>query len=517
MLVDANEAITDEMGRRLSEKLLVEEVTIRSAATCDSRRGICARCYGRDLATKRPVEVGEAVGIIAAQSIGEPGTQLTMRTFHTGGIAAGPQLTGVVNVKRRKMEAMRQLMDEMEQGRLEAEELGSGERERNRAIQEMLKVLEDSCGGLLRVVELFEARRPKGEAITTDVDGVVEDVTTKGLRKVIILSRQNLTADPVVFKGATSAETVSDGRRTLIKEHKPITRKDLQVLEEHGHKDILLRKEYLVPPRGNVDVRKRDEVQAGDRLTPGPLDPSEVLEFKGVKGVIGYVVQEIQKVYRSQGVGINDKHVEIVVRQMLRKREIVRGGDTDLLPGQKVDRAVFEEENERVVTQGGRPAVARFCLLGITEASLATESFLSAASFQKTTRVLTEAAVQGKEDRLLGLKENVIIGRVIPAGTGTPIYADTDFAFDNVTREDLLGSMSTPTEEEEEESRDIEAQLRGVTELHDYDGLAALDLEENDELLGGDLEEEDEEEDEEVGDDELDTLGLPAADDEEEV
>jgi len=506
VLVEANEEIGAAVAKRLARKLLFDEVLIRGAATCDSRRGICAKCYGQDMATKRAVEVGEAVGIIAAQSIGEPGTQLTMRTFHTGGIAAGPQLTGVVNVKRRKMEAMRQLMDEMEAGRLGEEELGTGERERNRAIQEMLKVLEDACGGLLRVVELFEARRPKGEAITTDVDGIVEDVVVKGLRKVVIKSRQPLSADPMVFKGATAALTVADGRKTLIREHKGITRKDLQVLEEHGHRDILLRKEYLVPSRGQLEVKKGDFVHAGDRLTPGPLDPSEVLEFKGVKGVIEYVVQEIQKVYRSQGVGINDKHIEIVVRQMLRKREIVFGGDTDLLPGQKVDRAVFEEQNERVVRQGGRSAVARFCLLGITEASLATESFLSAASFQRTTRVLTEAAVQGKEDRLMGLKENVIIGRLIPAGTGTPIYDEASFDFDRVSREDLLASQAEREATDEEEERDLEAELAGVGGALRGEALLVGDEDEDDESLMA-LDEEDEDEDDGLlGDDDNDGL-----------
>ncbi|NUP99147.1 MAG: hypothetical protein HUU35_04735, partial [Armatimonadetes bacterium] len=493
LLVDADEMITDEMARRLAFGLLFEEVGIRSPATCDARRGICAACYGMDLASKRPVNVGEAVGIIAAQSIGEPGTQLTMRTFHTGGVVAGPQLTGVVNVKRRKMEAMKQLMDDMEAGRFTEDELGSGERERNRAIQEMLKVLEDACGGLLRVVELFEARRPKGEAITTDVDGVVSDVTSRGLRKVIIHSKQPLSAPPDIFKSAVAAETVSSGRRTLIKEGQPITRKVLQTLEEADRDAITIRKEYLVPYRGNLEVRKNDKIDAGDRLTPGPLDPADVLDFKGVKGVVEYIVEEIQKVYRSQGVGINDKHVEIVVRQMLRKREVVHGGDTDLLPGHKVDRAVFEEENERVVSQGGRPATARFCLLGITEASLATESFLSAASFQKTTRVLTEAAVQGKEDRLMGLKENVIIGRLIPAGTGMPVYHETDFSFGDLSREELLGTIAPEREADEEEEHDLAAEMRDLETLR-FEGGLGVSLEEPDEPdLDDDYEAEDDE------------------------
>ena len=507
LLVEADEEITDDMANRLAFDLLFEEVSIRSPATCDSRRGICAKCYGRDLSSKGRVVVGEAVGIIAAQSIGEPGTQLTMRTFHTGGVVAGPQLTGVVNVKRRKMEAMKQLMDDMAAGRFTEDELGSGERERNRAIQEMLKVLEDACGGLLRVVELFEARRPKGEAITTDVDGIVADVTSKGLRKVVIHSVQPVTADPSVFKGATAAEVVMDGRRTLVKEGQNLTRKTLSNLLEAGNNAVAIRKEYLVPYRGELEVQRGDEVRAGDRLTPGPLHPAMVLDFKGVKGVIAYIVEEIQKVYRSQGVSINDKHIEIVVRQMLRKREIVDGGDTDLLPGNRVDRAVFEEENERIVTQGGMPAVSRFALLGITEASLATESFLSAASFQKTTRVLTEAAVQGKEDRLLGLKENVIIGRLIPAGTGMALYQDTSFDFGDVDREALLGGLTAEREVDEEEEQDLLAEMRDVERFGEGLGVSLEEPDEPD--FDEDEDDEDEDEDESFfGDDDDPTADM---------
>ncbi len=496
VLVGANETIGDEVARRLTYDLLFESVLIRTAATCDSRRGICAKCYGRDMSTKRDVEIGEAVGIIAAQSIGEPGTQLTMRTFHTGGVAVGAQLTGVANVKRVKMEAMRQLQSEMHQGKLSVDELGSGERERNRAIQTMLKVLEAPTGGLLRVVELFEARTPKGEAITTDVDGIVEDVGGGGVRRVIIRSRQSVNADPSVFKGAVAADAVVEGRRTLLKEGKNITRRDLQTLEEYEHRDVLIRKEYLGPSGNLWEVNRGDEVQAGDRLTPGPLDPSEVLEYRGVKGVVSYIIQEIQKVYAAQGVSINDKHIEVVVRQMLRKREVVSSGDTDLLPGQKVDRALFEEENERVISQGGQGATARFIMLGITEASLATESFLSAASFQKTTRVLTEAAVQGREDQLLGLKENVIIGRLIPAGTGMSAYAGTTFDYDSVTKAVLQGHLTEPSELEREEDDELARERRFSAALGHGTGLDGMELLDLDRVA--ELDDEDEDEDDEL-------------------
>ena len=320
VIVEENQLINEEEAAEI-EEAGVESVKIRSVLTCRSRHGVCVRCYGRDLATGQLVEVGEAVGIIAAQSIGEPGTQLTMRTFHTGGVAG-----------------------------------------------------EDITAGLPRVEELFEARKPKGQAVMTEVAGTVRIEETKGQRKVIV----------------TDAEG-----------------------EEHV---------YNIPYGARLKVRDGAQVEAGDGLTEGPINPHDILRVKGVHGVQTYIVQEVQEVYRSQGVDINDKHIEVIVRQMLRKLKVEDSGDTELLPGGLVDQHEFEEENRRVLEAGGQPATAKPVLLGITKASLATESFLSAASFQETTRVLTDAAIKGKEDPLLGLKENVIIGKLVPAGTGMARY-----------------------------------------------------------------------------------------------
>jgi len=301
----------------------IEEVKVRSVLTCEARTGTCAKCYGRSLATGKLVDIGEAVGIIAAQSIGEPGTQLTMRTFHTGGVASADDITQ----------------------------------------------------GLPRVVELFEARTPKGRAPITEAAGRVEIEETDKAKKVII--------------------TPDDGSEP---------------------------QEYPVSKRSRMLVSDGDHVEVGQRLTQGTEDPQDVLRVLGVRRAQEHLVDQVQEVYRSQGVSIHDKHIEIIVRQMLRRVLVLEQGDTNLLPSDLVDRVIFEEENRRVVSEGGKPAAGRPQLMGITKASLATESWLSAASFQETTRVLTDAAIHGKSDSLRGLKENVIIGKLIPAGTGLERY-----------------------------------------------------------------------------------------------
>ncbi len=406
---------------------------VRSVLTCELRQGVCAKCYGRDLANGRLVDIGVATGIIAAQSIGEPGTQLTMRTFHTGGVA-GVTLTGVANVKQKRQSTLRELHNDIRSGFVNLDQAEGTEREKNRSIQAVLKVLEDEVGGLLRVVELFEARKPKGQAIVTELSGTVAGIESKGLRNVVIhthvelndaLSHQGLGTD------AIAAENILDeSGEVLVNANEQITDKHLRKIVQMGMKTLLLRKVFMVPYRGDLEVELGQELHPGDRLTEGPLDPQKVLELQGTRGVQDYLVREIQRVYKSQGVDINDKHVEVIVRQMLRKRKVRHPGDSRFLPGQIVDKFVFEDENTRVRNTPipGQEATADWVLLGITEASLATESFLSAASFQKTTRVLTEAAVRGKKDELVGLKENVIIGRLIPAGTGLPAYRSLELA-----------------------------------------------------------------------------------------
>ncbi len=354
--------------------------------TCKAREGVCRMCYGRNLATGRLVEIGEAVGVIAAQSIGEPGTQLTMRTFHTGGVATG----------------------------------GS-----------------DITQGLPRVEELFEARVPKGKALISEIDGVVEVIRGENRsQKVKVTSRDVFdTTYPVPTKHAVA---VADGS------HVAEGTELIRGVDEHGNEvsiraryagavkvdgaQVLVRstdddsREYPIPVSAQIKVRDGDHVSAGDKISEGSISPQELLLVRGRDDVQNYLVREVQRVYRTQGVDINDKHIEVIVRQMMRKVRIDNAGDTDLLPGEIVSQLEWEESNARALSEGGEPAIAQTVLLGLIKAALNTASWLSAASFQETTRVLTEAAISGKIDRLRGLKENVIIGKLIPAGTGLDYY-----------------------------------------------------------------------------------------------
>nr|MBR6777924.1 DNA-directed RNA polymerase subunit beta' [Clostridia bacterium] len=341
VLVGMNQFIDEKEADAIVASGL-EEVSIRSIFGCTSRFGVCAKCYGKNMATTLPVQVGEAVGTIAAQSIGEPGTQLTMRTFHTGGIAA----TG------------------------------------------------DITQGLPRVEELFEVRKPKGCATICEVEGII---------------------------------SIDDSDGT----------KNVKVLDEVTNE---VKKEYSLPFNAEILVKKGEKVTPGVLLNAGSVYPQDILHVQGVKGVQDYILEQVQSVYRSQGVEINDKHVEIIVRQMLKKVRVENAGDTNLLPGELVDMVTFQDESMKAMQNGGKPAQAKRVLLGITKAALATDSFLSAASFQETSRVLTEAAIRTKRDYLVGLKENVIIGKLIPAGTGTKAYK-------NIAPQ-YVGSYNAPAAEE---------------------------------------------------------------------
>jgi DNA-directed RNA polymerase subunit beta' len=303
----------------------VTRVRVQSPLTDEAEFGVSRSAYGTSLATGKSIEEGEAVGVIAAQSIGEPGTQLTMRTFHTGGVAGGG----------------------------------------------------DIAGGLPRVVELFEARSPKGKATLARISGVVRIAEDEGKGKVVT------------------------------------------VVDDEGNEDA-----YTIPTLARLEVQDGDEVKAGDPLVEGPRDPKELLEIKGVRAAQQYLVDEVQKVYRDQGVSIHDKHIELIVKQMTRRVAVSEPGDSDFLPGERVDQKVFADTNRRLVEEGKTPSQGRPELMGITKASLATDSWLSAASFQETTRVLTEAAIESRSDDLRGLKENIIIGKLIPAGTGMEVYRD---------------------------------------------------------------------------------------------
>jgi DNA-directed RNA polymerase subunit beta' len=376
MLVDRNEMITEEVAQRL-EDAAIEEVLVRSPLTCEARYGVCRRCYGRNLATGEPVGVGEAVGIIAAQSIGEPGTQLTMRTFHTGGVA------GL-----------------------------------------------DITAGLPRVEELFEARVPKGKAEISHIDGSVSILRADTGTKVKVTSREMYDSTISIPDGgellAAAGDLVEAGQviaRVAGGADLPAPVKGFLVKSDDGlaiRAEDIVEREYAISHNARLLVEEGQLVRAGDPITDGPINPQEYLETRGRDAVQRYLVKEVQKVYRSQGVTINDKHIEIIVRQMLRKVRIDQPGDSDLLPTELIDRLDFEEVNNRVLAEGGEPSTAQTVLLGVTKASLNTSSFLAAASFQETTRVLTEAAINGAKDHLIGLKENVIIGKLIPAGTGAP-------------------------------------------------------------------------------------------------
>ncbi len=325
VVVKANHMCTPKRAAdvmKVLKKTGKDTVKIRTVLTCKSHIGVCAKCYGANMATGQPVQVGEAVGIIAAQSIGEPGTQLTMRTFHTGGVAGG-----------------------------------------------------DITQGLPRVEELFEARKPKGLAIITEFGGVVTIKDTKKKREIVV----------------TNNETGNS-------------------------------KTYLIPYGSRIKVSDGQEIEAGDELTEGSINPHDILKIKGVRAVQDYMIREVQRVYRLQGVEINDKHVEVIVRQMLKKIKVEESGDSDVLPGISMNVLEFNDMNEKLIAEGKQPAEGKQVMLGITKASLATDSFLSAASFQETTKVLTEAAINGKVDHLIGLKENVLIGKLIPAGTGMKRY-----------------------------------------------------------------------------------------------
>ena len=341
VVVKANHMCTPKRAAavmKVLEKLGRDSVKIRTVLTCKSHVGICAKCYGANMATGQPVQVGEAVGIIAAQSIGEPGTQLTMRTFHTGGVAGG-----------------------------------------------------DITQGLPRVEELFEARKPKGLAIISEFGGVVNIKDTKKKREIVV----------------TETETGNS-------------------------------KTYLIPYGSRIKVQDEQVIEAGDELTEGSVNPHDILKIKGVRAVQDYMLREVQRVYRLQGVEINDKHVEMIVHQMLKKIKIEESGDSDVLPGVSMDVLDFNEMNEALIAEGKKPAEGKQVMLGITKASLATDSFLSAASFQETTKVLTEAAINGKVDHLIGLKENVLIGKLIPAGTGMKRYRSVKLDTDEVLKDDEI-------------------------------------------------------------------------------
>jgi DNA-directed RNA polymerase subunit beta' len=336
IFVKAGEFISEEMAIKIQNSG-IKKVKVRSVLTCKTIHGVCAKCYGTNLATGKLVNVGAAVGIIAAQSIGEPGTQLTMRTFHTGGIAAAADITQ----------------------------------------------------GLPRIEELFEARKPKGQAIISEIPGKVTLSERAHKREVTITNYEDKES-----------------------------------------------KTYLIPYGSKLLVNEGDYIEAGDKITEGSINPHDILNIKGMKALESYILMEVQRVYRMQGVDISDKHVEVIIRQMVNKIRIEESGDTSLLPGSLVSNYEFYQQNEAAIKEGKEPAKGEIALLGITKSSLATDSFLASASFQETTRVLTDAATKGKIDNLIGLKENVIIGKLIPAGTGMKRYRNIGITVNDIEKPD---------------------------------------------------------------------------------
>jgi DNA-directed RNA polymerase subunit beta' len=381
VFVAANDEISEEAAKSITAAG-IKSVVVRSGLACRTGRGVCQKCYGRDLARRKLVAMHTAVGIIAAQSIGEPGTQLTMRTFHTG---------GVVGL--------------------------------------------DITSGLPRVEELFEARNPRSAAVLSEIDGVVEVLESEHERKIRVTSSEIYVDEytiPPEFKATVSngdhvqagvllvAPLQKKSQSTAVTADSAFKARASGKATVEGNRLFIQyegkdEREYSVSSLARIRVTNGDKVQAGDQLTDGPVSPDEILRIMGREAVERYLVDEVEKVYRSQGVNINEKHIEIIARQMLGRVKVESSGDTELLPGELIDRHKYEEVNARILAQGGEPATAQTVLLGITRASLNTDSWLAAASFQETTRVLTDAAISGKIDRLLGLKENVIIGKLIPA------------------------------------------------------------------------------------------------------
>ena len=367
IIVHKNDMINEAIAERIESKG-IKEVKVRSVLGCKMKHGVCAKCYGRNLATGKPVNIGEAVGIIAAQSIGEPGTQLTMRTFHSGGIAG----VGITS-------------------------------------------------GLPRVEELFEARKPKGLAYITEIEGTVK-----------------------------------------IQENKK--RNDVIVTAEDGEEKV-----YQIPYGAHIRVNDGDHVEKGEPLTEGSINPQDILRVNGAEGVRDYIIREVQKVYRLQGVDIDDKHIEIIIRQMMSKIKVEESGDSGFLSGSVVDARDFKMTNEQLVKEGKTPATGTHSLMGITKASLATESFLSAASFQETTRVLTETSIKGKVDHLIGLKENVIIGKLIPAGTGIAKYDRIEVDYDGKAEEEMIEAEKAQELNDSEEAEESTVKSENYESLQDED------------------------------------------------
>lgn len=465
-IIVPNAELITEQAWALMKEAKVDRVFVRSPLVCGARHGLCAKCYGRDLARGGIIRIGEAVGVIAAQSIGEPGTQLTLRTFHTGGVAGA----------------------------------------------------EDITTGLPRIEELFESRDPKGQAIIAEIDGAIEIGIEDGQRKIHVVAghiemdeyempphAKALVKDGDFAPSGTVLFHDKDGEDVVAANSGEVQREGRTVKIRRELKD---ERGYDVPAAARLRVENGQQVQAGDQLTEGPKNPHDILRILGRDAAQIYLLEEIQRVYRSQGVNINDKHIEMILRQMFRRVRVKSTGDTDFLPGQLVDRLIFEDVNERVTGTGGTPATAQPILLGVTKASLSTESFLSASSFQHTISVLSQAAIEGKRDDLYGLKENVIIGKLIPAGTGFRHRKRADMTEQYIGKLGRLGyKLDEDIRLEDEELEEVEAmdeELIGETEAEVEEAPEAVMGTEEVVAEAEEAEEAEEEEVEEEAEEEID-------------
>jgi len=472
IIVRRNEMIDEDVADSL-EDAVVELVYVRSPMTCSLIHGVCALCYGRDLGRGELVSIGSAVGIVAAQSIGEPGTQLTLRTFHTGGVA-----------------------------------LGGG----------------DITSGLPRVEELFEARKkPKGEAVVVDISGTLHLLRKEGVRIARVIQSEVRGEHHDIPAGwelmVEDGDTVREGAVLAVEpegEGELVAGLGGEIFLEDGmlhiRDEVEDVRDYEIPQNARLfeDVYDGMQVAAGQQLTEGSKNPHRILRILGQDAAQHYLLNEVQKVYRNQGVNIADKHFEVVIRKMMSKVQITRSGDSELLPGELIDKLVLLEMNERLIAEGREPAAAIPVLLGVTKAALATDSFLSAASFQHTIKVLAGAAIEGKVDKLYGLKENVIIGKLIPSGTGFHTYQDRETSVNNELLEAQV-VLNSHDDEDEDDEDDDEDLLIDVEELEDE--VEVEDVDEEEDIDDADLDDEDDEEEAiEDDEDDMDSLEIVAED-----
>jgi DNA-directed RNA polymerase subunit beta' len=466
VIVEAGEEIQDRQLQKMIHAN-IENIKVRSVMNCEAESGVCQKCYGRDLASGKLVEIGEAVGTIAAQSIGEPGTQLTMRTFHTGGVASTVIQRSIKSPVKGKLVFKKELLSDLGLKKKDFSDDGANEvMEINieHVPHKLVFQVQMERGDIVDVIT------PKGEILQINKNINVEAGETfaklimTAKRKTHVHKHEKTFEGIDITSGLPRVVELFEARKP--KEHSFIAeisgKVDVQEIDARFRMVTIKSKDeekvYQVPTRAKLNFNNGEKVVTGDQLTEGPRNPHDILRVSGIKDCQQYLVKEVQNVYKSQGVDINDKHIEVIVRQMLKKVTIIDPGDTDFLPGQVLDRLQFNKQNNELISNMKQPATATQNLMGITKASLATDSFLSAASFQETTRVLTDAALENKKDNLHGLKENVIIGKAIPAGTGMNKFKDMELSYPGY-KEEEVDEIEILQESEEDDTREMEINI----------------------------------------------------------